>query len=273
MAVSSTPSKTAFIIYFLALFITLTKSSPLPRPSQPQEPPGDGLTWQIEGNYPGEVVCATDRSSDYYGLGVRLGIYLGWLSGWLANVSVPDEIAGSLDTNAIFLFAVVIALVRCTITGLVSRLDGLILMHLAGGAVFSVMSLWGYRTCYYVDQGPRGIANFGGFGTHLRLLLCMTVSGYGLWYWYFGVTGSLLSGTGACEQQYTFFFAKLRVDGGIRIWYIFICIACTIYFGVMTAVSFIGPITRLMKMRWLAKYRFFHYSSRLKFATGYKYGQ
>jgi len=108
---------------------------------------------------------------------------------------------------------------------------------------------------------------------HIRLLLCMTVSGYGLWYWYFGVVGGLLTGTGSCEQQYTFFFTKLRVDGGIRIWYISVCVSCTIYFGIMTIVSIIGPIIRIMKMRWLAKYKFFHSSSRLKYSMGLKYGQ
>src|SRR5579871_3923863 len=41
------------------------------------------------------VFCATDRSSDYYGLGVRLGIYLGWINAWIANVSVPEEISSS----------------------------------------------------------------------------------------------------------------------------------------------------------------------------------
>jgi hypothetical protein len=275
MAASTMLSRSSFLIYFLTCLVIYANTSPLPEPKQYQEPPGVNLTWEIYGEE-NTIICATDRSSDYYGLGVRLGIYLGWITSWLANVSVPDEIAGSLDTSAIFLFAVVVALVRCTITGLVSRLDGLILMHLAGGAVFSVMSLWGYRTCYYINQGPRGIANFGGWGTHLRLLLCMTVSGYGLWYWYYGVNGSLYSGPAGdpdCGQQYTFFFAKLPVDGGIRYWYIFVCSCCTAYFAVMTVASFLGPITRLMKMRWLAKYKFFHYSSRLKYATGFTYGQ
>ncbi|KAF2103214.1 hypothetical protein NA57DRAFT_72194 [Rhizodiscina lignyota] len=257
----------------LVTLLAVATASPVALPAQPQDPPGQGLTWQVQGNNPGEINCETDRSSDYYGLGVRLGIYMAWLTGWIANNWVPEEIAGAMDTNAIFLFALVIAVVRCTSTDLVSQMDGVMLMHLAGGTIFSVISIWGYRTCWYTKEGPRGIANFGGFGTHLRLLLCMAVSTYGLWFWYFGMAGSLKSGTGACQVTWTFFFAKLRADGGIRKWYIFKYVVCLIYFGIMTAVSIIGPISRIMKMAWLARYKFFRTSSRLKYATGYTYGE
>lgn len=258
----------------LAFFTTFASTTPLPSPErQIQEPAGVGLTWEIFGEDPKEIICTTDRSSDYYGLGVRLGVYFMWVTGWVANISLPDEIAGAMDTNSIFMFALVIAMGRCTITGLISRLDGLILMHLSGGTLFSVMSIWGYRTCFYSLQGPKGISNFGGFGTHMRLLLCTTVSTYGLWFWYFGVHGSLNKGIGACATTYTFFFGKLDVEGGIRIYYIIVCIGCTFYFGMMTLVGLLGPIMRLMKMRWLLKYKFFHYSSRLKYATGFNYGQ
>lgn len=209
-----------------------------------------------------------------------MGVYMAWLTGWVANVSVPDEIGGALDQNAIFLFALVIALVRCAITDLLSQMDGLILMHLCGGSVFSVISIWGYRTCVYREDGPRAIRNFGGFGTHLRVFLCMAVSVVGIWYWYLGIMGSVPSVTDLdstnnpeCNDLHTFFFAKLDARGGIRIYYIFICIACTVYFGIMTAVSIIGPWTRICKIHWLAKYRFFRTTSRLKYATGFTYLQ
>ena len=275
---SSKPSRSLFsIVLILYLFFTLASCTPTPVaapvPDQTQELPGQGLTWETAGATPGEIVCATDRSSDYYGLGVRLGIYMAWFTGWIANIGLQDEIAGSMDTNSIFLFALIIAMVRCTITNLVSRLDALMLMHLSGGTVFSVISIWGYRTCVYRNEGPRGIRNFGGFGTHLRLLLCMAVSCYGFWFWYYGIMGSLETGPDNCAQVYTFLFAKLRADGGIRIYYIFICISCMIYFGIMTAVSIVGPLSRICKITWLAKYRFYRTTSRLKFATGLEYKQ
>jgi hypothetical protein len=170
-------------LIILVLLFHSASSSPIAQVDNPGTS-DQPLVWQTQGDTPGSIVCATDRSSDYYGLGVRLGIYMSWMTGWIANISVRDEIAGAMDTNAIFLFALIIAMVRCTITGLVSRLDSLMLMHLSGGTIFSVISIWGYRTCLYRDLGPtKGIANFGGFGTHLRLLLCLAVSTYGTWYW------------------------------------------------------------------------------------------
>jgi len=41
----------------------------------------------------------------------------------------------------------------------------------------------------------------------------------------------------------------------------------------MNLVAAVGPWTRLCKMRWLAKHKFFRTSSRLKFATGFNYFQ
>jgi hypothetical protein len=205
---------------------------------------------------------------------------MAWVTGWVANVAVPDEIGGALDQNAIFLFALVIAMVRCAITDLLSEMDGLMLMHLSGGSVFSVLSIWGYRTCVYRNDGPQAIERFGGFGTHLRLLLCTAVSVVGLWYWYFGIMGMLPTVTDldptnnpTCNDLHTWFFARFDARGGIRIYYIVVCILCTIYFGIMSLVSVIGPWARICKIRWLARYKFFRTSSRLKFATGFNYFQ
>ena len=210
-----------------------------------------------------------------------MGLYLTWLTGWVANVSVRDEIGGAMDQNAIFLFALLISMVRCAITALLSQMDGLILMHLMGGSVFSVVSIWGYRTCLYLKQGPTAIRNFGGFSTHMHLLLSLAVSIVGLWFWHTGVvTTSLPTSTDLDEQNppecndlETFFFARLNAREGIRTFFIVICIGCCIYFGTMTLVSFIGPATRIFKMSFLAKYGFYQTSSRLKYATGFSYGQ
>lgn len=85
--------------------------------------------------------CQTDFSADLYGLGVRLGYYLNWASGWTANNFVPDEIAGAQDSNSIFLLGVLASLLRGTTTGRLTRLDGLVLLELAAGTVWSVLSL------------------------------------------------------------------------------------------------------------------------------------
>lgn len=216
-----------------------------------------------------DFTCITDRSSDYYGLGVRLGFYFQWLTSWVANVSVPGEVAGALDTNAIFLFALLVSMVRCTITQLLMQLDGLLLMHLSGGTIFSILSIWGYRTCQYNVDGPSGICHFGGFGTHLRLLLSTAISAYGLWYWLYGLTGGLPTLEGECAEVYTFMFAKVRATGGIRIFYIFICISCLVYFGIMLLASTIAACARITKLFNLTTSRRWKATSRLKFSTGF----
>ena len=160
-------------------------------------------------------------------------------------------------------------------------MDGLILIHLMFGTVFSVLSTWGYRTCYYKNEGYRGIKHFGGFGTHMRLLLSLAISVLALWFWKVGIMpGSLPTATELdeknpveCNQLHTFFFSNLNARGGIRYFYIVITSIFSAYFGIMTLVSVTGPVTRILKMKFLARYKLFRTSSRLKYATGFSYGQ
>lgn len=83
-------------------------------------------------NNPDAYECVSERAPDYYGIGmfefdciaiiadwlpgVRLGIYFSWWTAWLSNSGMPGEVMMAQDQNAIFLFANIIALVRCTIT-------------------------------------------------------------------------------------------------------------------------------------------------------------
>ena len=191
-----------------------------------------------------------------------------------ANSFMPNEVAGALDTNAIFLFANIVAMVRCTITGILTQLDTLMLMHLSGGTVFSVLSLWGYRTCHYKTEGPKGIRHFGGVGTHLRLLLSMAVACYGLWFWMIGIRPHSTSmDDGPCATVYTFMFAKVRAAGGVRVFYIMVCIMCIIYFGIMLLASSIAGYARLAKIIRLAKLGKWRTTTRLHYATGLRQKQ
>ncbi len=162
-------------------------------------------------------------------------------------------------------------MVRCTITKVLTQLDCVILMHLSGGTVFSVLSLWGYRTCHYEAEGPKGIRHFGGFGTHLRLLLAMAVSVFGLWFWVVGIkphTTDVVTDSGPCATVYTFMFAKVRADAGVRILYLIACISCVIYFGIMLLISTISLYARVAKGAALAKQGRWRTSTRLHYATG-----
>lgn len=248
-----------------------------------------GLSDYYPGLIPREdnsIQCQTSRAPDYYGLGVRLGIYFAWLQAYIANNFISSEISGAADTNTIFLLVVLIAMIKCSSISMLEQVDGLILMHLSGGFIFGIFSIWGYRTRRYVDDGPKAIRYFGGFGTHSRLIVSLAVSVYGLWYWLYGVTGSLVSmgsleetgdlavvpsNSPDCGTLYTFMFAKVRADGGIRIFYIIICTCCTVYFGIMLLASSLAGWARLNNMIELGKQQRWADSTRVRFATGFKY--
>jgi hypothetical protein len=230
--------------------------------------------------------CQTSRSPDYYGLGVRLGIYFAWLQAYIANNFISSEIVSATDTNTIFLLALLVAMIKCSSINMLEQIDGLILMHLSTGSLFGIFSLWGYRTRRYIDEGPKAIRFYGGFGTHSRLIVSLGVSIYGLWYWIYAVTGSLVAmgspqevgelaidppNSPDCMTLYTFMFAKVRADGGIRIFYIIVCICYTIYFGLMLLASSIAGWARLNRMIELGKQQRWADTSRLRFATGFKY--
>jgi hypothetical protein len=225
--------------------------------------------------------CQTTRAPDYYGLGVRLGIYFSWLQGYIANTMLPSEVAGALDTNTIFLLTLLVAMLKCTSVHMLKQIDGLILMHLSAGTIFGVLSTWGYRTSRYIEEGPKAIRHFGGFGTHARLIVQLAVSVYGLWFWLFGVMGALGPmgpGDGSnppnapeCAELYTFMFTKVRATGGIRILYIIICIGCVVYFGIMLLASVLAGYSRASKMIELARGGRWANTSRLRYATGFNY--
>jgi hypothetical protein len=140
------------------------------------------------------VHCQTSRAPDYYGLGIRVGIYFAWMQAYITNNFLASEIASTSDTNTIFLLVVLIAMIKCSSIKMLEQVDGLILMHLSGGFLFGIFSLWGCRTRRYMDDGPKAIRFFGGFGTHSRLIVSLAVSIYGQWYWAYGVHGGYLVG-------------------------------------------------------------------------------
>ena len=195
----------------------------------------------------GPLNCSSELSADYFGEGVRLGIYLIWLTSWVANNFVPDEISGAQDANAIFLLALLVSIFKGSAVDEADRLryiDGLVLMQLCAGYMFGCFSMWGYRTCLYNREGRRGVRHFGRIGTHSRLILMTAISAYGIWFWIEGIEDGLAplrdeNGRyrDECYPLETFFFAKLPVRGGIRYWYIFITVSCTLYYGLMLFVA------------------------------------
>jgi len=121
-------------------------------------------------------------------------------------------------------------------------------MHLCSGYIFGCFSIWGYRTACPSLTPRRPLANFGGFGTHCRLLLCGIISVYGTWFWVYGVTRGLapiLDEDGdsiklECYPIKTFFFAELSVHedaSGIKMYYAVITACCAVFYCGMLAVA------------------------------------
>jgi hypothetical protein len=233
---------------------------------------------------PDDYVCHSERASDYYGLGVRLGIYFAWLHAYLANVLVPSQISGALTTNTVFLLTLLVAMTNDSNTDALSQIDGLILMHLCSGTIFGILSLWGYRTRLYTQNGRGAIESFGAWGTHIRMVTALCVSCYGIWFWIHGVTGNLNAlgpGDGIeppnseeCSTLYTFFFAKVKAAGGIRYYYIVMSTGSAVYFGAMLLTSSLSAWFTLERLlgslhsRW-SRAADIHKLSRPIYVTGF----
>ena len=224
--------------------------------------------------------CQSQFATDYYGLGVRLGVYFAWLGSYLANTILPSEFGAAMDTSTIFLLTLLIAMTNDSRTKGLTQVDGLVLMHLCGGTVFGVLSLWGYRTRLYKIHGPRAVRMFGGFGTHLRLAVSLAVSVFGFWFWVYGVNNYLTELGGPndesdppnpveCGTVYTFFFAKVRANGPIRFYYAAVSATCIAWFGVMFLVSSLAGIVSFENVKGLVGFKRWSNQNRSKYATGF----
>jgi len=255
--------------------LTTGLASKLPPSTTQQAPPLAPLQPRDDEDEP--LNCESVAASDYYGLGVRLGIYFAWLTSYVANISVPDEIASALDTNCIFLLALLVSMLRSTYTKSLKQIDALILLQLSFGSIFGVLSLWGHRTCRFHLEGPAAIRHFGGFGTHSRIILTAVASVFSAWFWLRGVLpdngskGLNPVHEDGCEMLYTFLFAKVPAQGGIRIFFAVISVANTVYFGAILFVSSVAFIARIKRMLQLARTEQWAETSRLKYRTGFTY--
>ena len=189
---------------------------------------------------------------------------------------MEEEIFFALDQNTVFLFATIAALVRCTITSVLTQLDCLIMIHLGTGTIFGVMSIWGYRTCAYSIEGPNATRHFGGLGTHFRLLLSASVSAFSVWFWYSAVepgSPDLNNDVGPCAILHTFMFTDVQADGGIRIFYIFTNIVATIYFCIHVLAAIIPGCVRTVRLLTMSKLERFRTASTLRVSVGLNHKQ
>jgi hypothetical protein len=114
-----------------------------------------------------------------------------------------------------------------------SLLDALVLIELCFGYLFSVLSLFGYRT------RPFGKTYISILGTYIRLFLAGAISRYSVWFWFEGVDHLP---QGPCGPPVMFFFTKLEVLGRIKyLWKV-----VTIFWSLYFAISLAGIFTFLL---------------------------
>ncbi|KAL6716375.1 hypothetical protein ACLMJK_005941 [Lecanora helva] len=94
-------------------------------------------------------------NTDLYGLGIRIGIYLQWISSLLTNIFLPNAISESLDTNAIFLFALFIAIANATTNQeKLHPAEAFVALQLCFGFLLSVLSVGGARLTLLNEPRP-----------------------------------------------------------------------------------------------------------------------
>jgi len=167
--------------------------------------------------------CGFDGNPDFYGLGIRLGIYLQWISSFLANTLFKDVIAGTLETNFIFLLAVFIALADSTKARTIQSAEVIVLLHLCFGFILSILTVWGHRTkSNHTNETPtRSLA-----GSFTRLGLIATISAYSIWFWFRGIE---ILASPPCPA-YTFIFSMQDARGPLHIFYqVQSCIVLGVY--------------------------------------------
>lgn len=226
--------------------------------------------------------CTTKLAPDLYGLGVRLGVYFQWLSAWIGNSFLVEEIVGGLDANAMYLSAILIAIVNSTkFDNEMTLMDGLVLLWLCAGTTGSVLSLWGYRTCAYRKEKLPAIGRFGGFGTHLRLCLTTATAAYAIWYWSIATNPGDTEGEGMlpfgiigedvnenCTDPLVRIFGYNVQEPPARYLALSISVINGAYCFLQILAAPLAPITRIWKMILLWKKRSWASSTRLRFATG-----
>ena len=169
-----------------------------------------------------------------------------------------EEISSSLAATAIFLFALLLSMVKGSVDGSLHVIDGLVLLNLCFSFLFSVLSLFGYRTLLYQpsQKNKRGIINgLGGFGTYFRLFLAGAVAAYAVWFWTLGIYHLEQSypgdagRNGSCATV-VWVFGTFKVESGVK-WLMRIgSVIAAIYFGGLAMVALTTLIMWLGATLW-----------------------
>lgn len=169
-----------------------------------------------------------------------------------------EEISSSLAATAIFLFALLLSMVKGSVDGSLHVIDGLVLLNLCFSFLFSVLSLFGYRTLLYQpsQKSKRGIINgLGGFGTYFRLFLAGAVASYAVWFWTLGIYHLEQSypgdsgRNGPCATM-VWVFGTFKVESDVK-WLMRVgSVLAVVYFGGLAVVALATLIMWLGATLW-----------------------
>ena len=169
--------------------------------------------------------CDLSGNSDLYGLGVRTGVYCQLLATVLANHGVADALTGLIDTNVIFLLAVLIALITATVQGQLSTVEAFVMLQIIMNFLMSAVNIDGWRwflfcfsPAFSEDMTELATAHFkvSRFGTYWRQMIRSAAIAFTLWFWFYGLNH--LDNARKCNFQ-VFYVARLDGFAGIKYLY------------------------------------------------------
>jgi hypothetical protein len=167
-------------------------------------------------------LCQFEGNSDLYGLGVRLGVYAQLLATALANHVLPDALVSALDTNVIFLVAILAALLKSTAEKEISTVEAFIMLQIVLTFLISVINIDGLRWIWIAvmstifsekDRLINAHFNLSRFGSFWRCSIRTLATGYNMWFWFYGY--SRLGHAQDCNFK-IFFFTRLNGSGSVK---------------------------------------------------------
>jgi hypothetical protein len=175
--------------------------------------------------------CSRVGNTDLYGLGIRLGVYLQLFSTLIANHCLPETAQEAWDSNAVFIVAIFIAILKSSVTKTdPAPFEAFVMLQMLLAfllAVFSVAgSLWLlFDLCVRVLSGDFFLTTAKSsviltelslsrstrsqLGTNARSLLTVCIAGYQCWYWFGGA--KQLGANSECDA-FVFLFKRVGIQ-------------------------------------------------------------
>lgn len=169
--------------------------------------------------------CALDGSPDLYGLGVRVGVYCQITATIIANHGLPDALVSAIDTNVVFLLAILVAMVKASAEHALSTAEAFIMLQIILTFLLSVINIYGFRWLSLIlspiaseNQYELAFAHMSltKFGIHWRQFIYTSTVVYNLWFWFYGI--NTLNDARPCNFQ-IFFFGRVSGLGQIKVLY------------------------------------------------------